>query len=181
MNGSVTVLQMSSEMFNDALFYRERALEANISQFDRRRYLRTSLIFFCCSVESWVNKVIVHQFKKKAYLTREERDILIKLEDPDDPRGKIINIPKKLRRIFPKALGVDANNALIERYLQLSKVRNSIIHFSPGNFEDAYNENDLTTLVNEAPQIIEELMYSYYPQNINDRPNWFGDRTSRRV
>jgi hypothetical protein len=176
-------VDLSSEMFRDALFFREKAtLIPSTECFIRWRYVRASIIYFCCALESWVNSTLTKKLQEKQkvqILPRFEHDLLNFLlnEDFYEPHNPVIklNIPTKLRKTLPQVLSLqEIDDKIINQYLELVKLRNRIIHFSSKDLEAVYESETLYLMLHSAPEIIEKLITMFEPANV---PDWVKART----
>ena len=180
-------VDLSSEMFRDALFFREKAtLIPSTECFIRWRYVRASIIYFCCALESWVNSTLTKKLQEKEkmqVLPRFEHDLLNYLlnEDFYEPHNPVIkiNIPTKLRRTLPQVLSLqEIDDEIINQYLELVKLRNRIIHFSSKDLEIVYESETLYLMLHSAPEIIEKLITMYEPDDV---PDWVKARAARAM
>ena len=176
-------VDLSSEMFRDALFFREKATFIPSTEcFIRWRYVRASIIYFCCALESWVNSTLTKKLQEKQkvqVLPRFEHDLLNFLlnEDFYEPHNPVIklNIPTKLRKTLPQVLSLqEIDDEIINQYLELVKLRNRIIHFSSKDLETVYESETLYLMLHSAPEIIEKLITMFESDNV---PDWVKART----
>ncbi len=185
MLGEIQVANLSDEMFNDGLLFTELAKQTK-DDYERWRYFRTSIMSFCSSVEAWVSKLIYLNLSKRDSLTKDEQGILDFLETPNKkmPKG-FTNIKKRLYNFLPTSIDPDKsigeNNPKIERYIELSQMRNTIVHYSKKDFYKLYG-TELERFALEAPAIIEELFSEYraiFPEILD--AHWFRNRSSRVI
>ncbi|KYH30067.1 hypothetical protein [Clostridium colicanis] len=182
---TVTITNMSSELFDDALYYKELS-EKTDDFFLKRRYQRTSLICFCASAEAWMNQVIKEQLKNKKTLTQREQELFdfINNADKDIPKG-YSNIRKRLYNFLPntiigKTINWSSNKQdVFENYIELSGYRNSVVHYVSGKVKDLEVET-MKNILNKAPDIIEELFEKYADMgSLLKVPSWYKERKSR--
>ena len=182
---TVTITNMSSELFDDALYYKELS-EKTDDFFLKRRYQRTSLICFCASAEAWMNQVIKEQLKNKTNLTLQDQKLLdfINNADKDIPKG-YSNIRKRLYNFLPntiigKTINWSSNKQdVFENYIELSGYRNSVVHYVSGKVKDLEVET-MKNILNKAPDIIEELFKKYADMgSLLKVPSWYKERKSR--
>lgn len=181
--GSITVTNMSSELFNDALFYKEES-EKTVDILLKRRYQRTSLVCFCASAEAWINVIIKDQLsRKKTNLTSNEQSILDYINDPNKgaPNG-FGSVRKRLYNSLPSIImGQTINwnnnkNEVFEAYIELSNKRNAVVHYASKNSEEL-EINKMEVLLNSAPDTIESLFTEYNNlRSIVLVPDWFHER-----
>lgn len=186
-DGSCIITNMSEEMFNDALFYKEK-VDNTDDFFLIRRYRRNAIILFCASAEAWMNNTIKDNLEKKTSLTADEQEILDFIVDYNSkmPRG-FSNVKNKLYNFIPRAIigkSVDWNNEpqdVFEEYIRLSNMRNNVIHYASKNSDVFYNENFIT-LIHQAPDIIESLFQKYESMGSTlGVPSWYKKRESRII
>lgn len=133
-NGSVTVVNMGYEMYNDALYFIEEARKSAGSKFSIWRNCRAALYFMCQSAESDMTKLIVHSLKQKdaSELSKDQRDLLEHLTNVDraeDGSNKLIsNIHKKYKYLC--TLNGVENPSLPTDYEEVTRLRNKITHYS---------------------------------------------------
>lgn len=181
------VTNMSDEMFNDALFYKEKADNTD-DFFLIRRYRRNAIILFCASAEAWMNSIIKDNLEKKSSLTVNDQEILDFIIDYNSemPKG-FSNIKNKLYNFIPRAIigkNIDWNKDpqdVFEDYIRLSNMRNNVVHYTSKNSDDFYNE-DFITLIHQAPNIIESLFQQYESMGSTlGVPSWYKKRESRII
>lgn len=185
MLGEIQVANLSDEMFNDGLLFTELAKQTE-NDFEKWRYFRTSIMSFCSSAEAWVSKLIHLNLSKKNSLTEYEQGILDFLETPNKkmPKG-FTSIKKRLYNFLPVSIdpekSIGENNPKIERYIELSQMRNTIVHYSKKDFYNLYGI-ELECYALEAPAIIEEMFNEYraiFPSILD--AHWFRNRKSRVI
>ena len=182
---SVTITNMSSELFDDALYYKELS-EKTDDFFLKRRYQRTSLICFCASAEAWMNQVIKEQLKNKTNLTLQDQKLLdfINNADKDMPKG-YSSIRKRLYNFLPSAITgktinwIQKKQDAFENYIELSRHRNSVVHYVSGKEKDLEAET-MKNMLSKAPYIIENLFEKYADMgSLLKVPSWYRERESR--
>lgn len=138
---SLAITNMSSEMFNDALFYKELADETE-NIFSKWRFYRSSLINYCISVEVWINKIVVKGLEKKDNLNEKEKKLFTILTEELEylPSDINLSINAKLKTYIPKLYDFEIKKGsdlyvAIENYKEITRFRNKIIHYSQGNYE----------------------------------------------
>lgn len=72
---AIEATNISWDMFNDGLYFKEQA-ELSKNDRERERCYRTSLMNFCASVEAWIYKIMLDSLVKKKELSKREKDIL---------------------------------------------------------------------------------------------------------
>lgn len=166
----VTVANLAHEAFNDALFFREQASKTD-NLFEKDKYKRASLVFFCISAEAMINKLIAcnleHEKKKRTLSNKEEEVLKFLTDESDDGFCKgFSNVRKRLNKFLLKSIGMpeitDYTRSYDEfkKYVELSEKRNAVAHYSPKKFKEVYF--DIDQWINEAPDIIENLFNKYY-------------------
>lgn len=194
MRGSVTITNMSSEMFNDALFYKEQAQKTE-NIFTKWRYYRSALINYCISVEAWVNKLLTVELEKRQsaepLVDKYQKLYSSLIEDLEfPPQGIKLSNYKKLKEYLPELYGFkvlpdSSLDNVIDKYIKITKYRNKIIHYSQGNYKTVYNTEDLKECIDNAPKNIEELFNEL--NNASEKlkelgyPLWFKERQSRNI
>lgn len=185
LSGELTITNMSEELFNDALYFKECSEETE-KYFLQRRFGRISIICFCASAEAWINSIIFCQLKNKkkaSGLSQEEQELLDYIEDSDKTMpNKFGNIRHKLYNFVPKAVtGSSINwdqdrNDAFEDYIALTRIRNSIVHYSGAK---DFGLDEQMTIVKTAPDIIQKLFEEYERMgSIKKVPSWFKKRKS---
>ncbi|MNI68428.1 hypothetical protein D3C73_1241240 [compost metagenome] len=76
---------------------------------------------------------------------------------------------------------VNRENTKIEKYIELSKIRNAIVHYSKKDFYRVYGQ-DIERFSVEAPEIIDNL-FTEYSSIFSQIPEarWFKNRKSRII
>ncbi|WP_353093799.1 HEPN domain-containing protein [Tissierella praeacuta] len=73
----------------------------------------------------------------------------------------------------------------IENYLEITKYRNKIIHYSDGSYTKVYDTEELKKCINSAPVVIQTLFDELYNVSLElvnvGYPNWFKDRKSKEI
>ncbi|MDT3414596.1 hypothetical protein QO009_000440 [Brevibacillus aydinogluensis] len=163
---SLIIVNFYEEMFNDALYYLQKAQETD-GIFEKWRYYRSTIINCCISAESYLHNVIVQQLQKKNQkkLYRVEKQWLNFLSDYN-----YRNWPKKATNIktrFNTALNLVASTnvkkdkryqSTLNAYIALSNIRNSIVHYAPKDFYNIYQSQDFEKFALAAPNIVDELV-----------------------
>lgn len=165
---SVVVVNMPSENFKDAWFFLNQAgRETDV--FKIRQYLRASCVFFCASVESWYNKMIAYHLERKNNKSSEEVKLYEFLTDNEaDYFHK--NVNTSLKKYLPEAIGKDPstlNQDTLDKYRELTELRNRIAHYTPVGFNAVYDTNQMFTLLQTAPQLLRDLISMYEPVSPN--------------
>lgn len=184
----IRISNMSDELFNDALYYRELANESD-DFYIQWRYRRSSIISFCASAEAWINCIIKDNLnKKKELLNDDEQKLLNFIEDYNSkmPYG-FNNVRNKLYNFIPKAInGANINwntdrKKGFEDYIELSNMRNTVIHYAVKNSQEVHSERFIQ-LVEKAPDVIEELFKIYYLMGSTlNIPKWYKTRHPRII
>lgn len=181
----MVITNMSDELFNDALYYMEKALVPN-EQFLKWRYLRSAVMCFCASAEAWMNALMVHNLRSLPVRNEDEQKLLNFLTDPDYkgkmPKGFTV-LEQRLKKYLPGTFKLSqiGNNANIEKYVALSKTRNMLMHYAYKDHEKVYNDH-LEQMAREAPNIIQALFDEYHRLgNPQPTPPWFKNRQSRVI
>ena len=122
--GVVSIVHLPSEMFNDALYFKEVAesLPTDPSHdFGRWRFLRASIIFSFIAIESYINEFIKKSLEEKKlspstnqFLEKKRRSILEKLT-----LGVELITGKE----------VDPTSSEYNNFKRLESTRNKLIHF----------------------------------------------------
>lgn len=179
---------MSDELFNDALYYREM-VESTDKYYLKWRYGRSAIISFCASAEAWMNNIIKYNLENKTIrLNSSEQEVLdfIKNHNSKMPNG-FNNVRNKLYNFIPQAIqgkNINWNNSRensFEKYIELSNMRNYVIHYAVKNNEEVHSQQFIDLLKN-APDIIEKLFdkYSELGSKINV-PSYYTKRESRII
>jgi hypothetical protein len=182
------ISNMSEELFNDALYYREM-VELVDNFYLKWRYRRSSIISFCASAEAWINSIIKYNLESRTIglnLTEQEVLEFIKNHNSKMPNG-FNNVRNKLYNFIPQAIigrNINWNNNCensFEEYIALSNMRNSVIHYAVKNSEEVHSQQFID-LLNNAADIIEKLFerYSELGSKINI-PSWYAKRQSRII
>ena len=187
---SVTITNMSSEMFNDALFYMELGDDEN-NNFIKRRFYRASIIFFCISVEAWINKLLANALMKKTNMSKNDEKLYKVLTEELEimPSGINLSIHAKfnihLCNLYNFKINKDSSlDRVIEKYIKITNYRNKIIHYSDGSYKKAYDILELEKCIKNSPDIIEVLFDEL--NNISSiaelgYPSWFKEKKSRQI
>ncbi|KOF56124.1 hypothetical protein AGR56_04170 [Clostridium sp. DMHC 10] len=185
---SIMISNMSCELFNDALYYREMA-DKNEDFYIKWRYRRSSIISFCASTESWMNCIIKDNLEKRMKpLNNNEKELLDFIKDYKSkmPNG-FNNVRNKLYNFIPECInktGINWKSApeeSFENYIELSNMRNSVIHYAVRNSKDVHSEK-FVELIKQSPDIIENLFKTYALMgNKLSIPSWYKDRYSRII
>ena len=185
MIGLVTIINMPSELFDDALYYKELSEETD-AFFIKRRYQRTALICFCASAEAFMNQVIKEQLKNETNLTLHQHKLLdfINNADKDMPRG-YSSIRKRLYNFLPSVITGKTINwnqkkqDAFENYIELSRHRNSVVHYVTGK-DKALEAETMKNILIKAPDIIENLFQQYTNMGASFKvPTWCKERKSK--
>lgn len=181
-----TISNMSHELFNDALYYKEQS-ECFTDFFIQSRYKRSAIISFCASAEAWMSSLIKCNLKDKT-IRRREQEVLdfINNYNADMPKG-YNNVRNKLYNFIPSAITGstirwDTNpNEIFERYIDLSNMRNNIVHYATRN-GSVIRSNKFSELLDQAAQIIEDLFNEYDMLGSRvETPSWFKERNSKEI
>ena len=175
---TIKVFHLPSEMFNDALYFKEVAesLPKDISHdFERRRYLRASIIFSFIVIESHINEFIIKSLKaKKSSLSTEEDKKFFK-DTLELLKNHLIgmNIKNKLSSSVKLVTGNKITSSPeYEDFKWLNEIRNRLIHFRG---ERAVYTKDITIenankaieTVRKIIKTIHELDGTPYPQFVD--------------
>ncbi|UZW16009.1 hypothetical protein OSC52_09390 [Clostridium pasteurianum] len=182
------ISNMSDELFNDALYYREMA-DSTEDFYLQWRYRRSAIISFCASAEAWMNSIIKNNLEKKAILENSnEQKLLSFIKDYNSkmPKG-FNNVRNKLYNFIPKSINGKTINwktdreKSFENYIQLSNMRNSVIHYAASSSTKVHSQ-EFIDLVKNADDIIESLFQRYSSLgNRIDVPSWYKNRQSRII
>ncbi|KKX56357.1 hypothetical protein [Brevibacillus borstelensis] len=174
----VVVTNMGNEMFNDGLFYTEQAELHKDQQFNKWRYCRSAIICFCVAAEAELAKLIAHSLRKQPHLSPEYTEILLFLTDPNSDKP----IPKKLKNIRKKYNLLRRLNGLRpqkpdQRYMELTELRNKIIHYTFSSHEDVYAGTilDSTKIARDAVRDFIADLYSIVRET---PPEWVNNNSS---
>lgn len=182
------ISNMSDELFNDALYYREMANSCG-NFYLQWRYRRSAIISFCASAEAWMNSVIKDNLEKKTtLLNNNEQQMLNFITNYNSQMPPYFNnVRNKLYNFIPKSInGSNINwntnqESTFEKYIELSNMRNSVIHYAISNYERIYSQ-EFIELVGKAPEIIDNLFRRY--DSIGSTlcaPAWYKQRKSRII
>ncbi|WP_342415375.1 hypothetical protein NST83_19730 [Paenibacillus sp. FSL R10-2782] len=148
-----------AEMFNDALYYLHEARNAS-DELTKHRYNRSSIINFCTSAEAAMAKVIhkhLSQFKNELR-NREDKLLFKSLNNPViKPPKSFKSIPGKIE-IIERLLAQKFPEEIKKAYIQLTKLRNKIIHFDSSNKLIVYNDGIVEKMAIRAPQIVGDFI-----------------------
>lgn len=179
---SATVTNMASEMFSDALFFRKQSQDS-CDEFVQWRYYRASIIYFCISAEAWINSLLRDALKTKDNLDPTQVKLRSALGQDSEimPRGVKLTIHAKLYEHLPRLWKYEIDSSLddaLKRFLELSKLRNRIVHYSKGSYAKVYDTSVLEDAVNTASLIIRTMFQkmSIAAQGTVSRnicPEWF--------
>lgn len=188
---SIVIGNTPSESFNDALFFRRKAQKSK-NNFEKYRYERVTLILFCMSAESMIVKLICKNLeckKNDGNINEEQQKILDSLIDSNNNRiyrreyikkdGKkgyisFSSIYNKLNIFLLNSIDKDEIRTKedsydeFKAYIELSSIRNDIVHYSPKNFPEVYR--NINKIINKAPNIIKNLFEKYY--DLIDNPKY---------
>lgn len=182
------ISNMSDELFNDALFYREM-VESSDDFYLQWRYRRSAIISFCASAEAWMNSVIKDNLERKIITEgSDEQELLNFVKDYNSkmPKG-FNNVRNKLYNFIPKAItGKNINwrtncQKSFEEYIELSNMRNSVIHYAVSNSRKVHSQ-EFIDFVKNAPDIIENIFQRYV--SIGSTlcvPDWYKQREYRII
>lgn len=184
--GVIKVSNMSAELFNDALFYREM-VESSNNFYIKWRYRRSAIISFCASAEAWMNNIIKDNLEKKVIAEKSyEQELLnfVKNYNSKMPKG-FNNVRNKLYNFIPKAINRKEINwktnyeESFEEYIKLSNIRNSVIHYAVSNSVKVHSD-EFIDFVKKAPNIIENIFQRYCLLGSTlGVPEWYRQRKSR--
>ncbi|MXO78217.1 hypothetical protein GRP75_10250 [Paenibacillus sp. OT2-17] len=158
-DGTLVSTSYMAEMFNDALYYLYEASNAG-DELTKHRFNRSAIINFCSSAEAAIAKVLHKHLEQYKDDLRDKDDIRLwrSLNNPDimPPKasksipGKIETIERLLAKRFPEEIKV--------AYMQLTNLRNKIIHFDPSNKLIVYNDGTVERMATKAPEIIGDFI-----------------------
>ena len=167
--GVVNIVYLPSEMFNDALYFKEVAesLPTDTSHnFERWRYLRASIIFSFIAIESYINEFIKKSLEKKKlspsakqFLENERRSIWEKLT---------LGVELITRK------EVDPSGSEYHNFKRLESTRNKLIHFK-GEIE-IYTRDITIKRAEEAIETVRKLIKKIHELDDSSYPQ-FIDRT----
>lgn len=184
---SITISNMSDELFNDALYFREQ-IEKTEEYFIVERFKRVSIICFCASTESWMNTIIKENLSGKVKLSDIDTEVLKFINDPNKNIPKYFNsVKNKLYNFVPRAINGQIINWYsdkqkeFEKYIELSEIRNNIVHFSRRSSQVIHSDK-VDIMIKEAPDIVENLFNKYSEMgSVLKTPEWFKFRQSRLI
>ncbi|MEK4432003.1 hypothetical protein MHB54_22845 [Paenibacillus sp. FSL M7-0802] len=160
-----------AEMFNDGLFYLHKGNEAE-DIFVRNRFHRSAIVNFCTSGEAAMS-TIVHKFLMKNESSLEEDvdiELLKALNGSSNTPENFVTIPAKIytiERLMDKKFERNTKN----KYRDLTKIRNKIIHFSSSYKSEIYSNKTVERMANVAPEIVDVFiteLFKLYGHNSMD-------------
>lgn len=122
--GTINVVHVPSEMFNDALYFKEVAKsfpKDTSHDFERWRYVRASIIFSSITMESYINEFIKKSLERKK-LTLSAKEFLEK-----ERRSIWEKLTLGVELITRKE--VDTSISEYQNFIRLKKTRDKLIHF----------------------------------------------------
>jgi len=149
-------------------------------------------LYFCRDLGKQTISKRIRTEKKQGELEDIYKKLYITLtEDLDFPLPGInLSIRKKFKEYSPKLYDfkIEEDSALdtaIDQYIEITKYRNKIIHYSPGNYRKVYNTDELKDCIDNAPNYIEKLFDELYEQSNKLKelgyPSWFKEKKSRNI
>ena len=174
-----TLLNMSEELYNDALFFVSQE-KGTIDSAIRLRYRRMALICFCASSEAYINGELRRFISNKNSTSRTsyEQKVLDFIEQPTATLpSNYLGIKPRLYRCVGKIFAgqfLDLNNNTIssfEKFIELTEARNAIAHYATKNREVVYDQYfgvspmGITKSVNDAPKTIFDLYHEIHSFN----------------
>jgi hypothetical protein len=181
------LLNMSQELYEDATYFCSFLGSAGTDR-DIRKYKRIIILCYCASTEAWINGQLRSFLTNKNPRGTDEQKLLDFLESPIEGRipPNYLGIRSRLYKILGKLFTgseIDFQTQPIvefENYMNLSNVRNMIMHYVPKNRSNIYDTyfsaitgKSLSSSVTEAPIIISNLYKKI--NNINNQfeiPFW---------
>ncbi len=154
------VVNMCAEDFDDAMFFMSESKNTD-DPFEKRRYIRAAIVFFCATAESWARDKIIRCLENKLDRTEDEENLYNKLAKSTDGIAylKIDDLIKKwLPKLVLNAELNDEQEAIINKFKELANLRNNFIHYSDRNFEEQYNIERLEEILSDVPQSIGKLI-----------------------
>jgi len=177
MYATARLVNFPAEMFNDALFFLEKAKNIEpISENDwlRWRYLRASILYSFSCIEAYVNLLIISRAKKLGL-----KDVATNIKEEN------IRLESKIDTIYSSLLGkpIDKSKLYWKYFKAIKKIRNEISHYTGGT--KIYNDDEEYGInISNAEKGVEmvRLMIRYLTE-ISDIecPEWINLTESRII
>jgi len=171
------VVYFSAEMFNDAMFFIEKAKSFEPepqNDWLRWRYLRATILYTFACLESVINGLIIGKAKEKG------QEALVK-----KIKEESISLIDKVSDIYPGLIGISFNKNRKEwnYFMDVRKIRNLISHYTGGT--EIYNDDAIYGVnISNAEKSIEmvRIMVTYlYEVSNMEIPQWVYQEKSKII
>lgn len=184
MEGSVIVVNMGAESYNDALYYLKQAQEAekNGEKFLMWRNTRSSILSMCLSAESDLSKLILINLRKKENRNMSEEEVYSYLNDSANsdskPPKEFWSVLQKYNKLL-ELNGLEKVDELPNDYKSAVYLRNKVAHYVTAHNEKVYSETIVKDVENALENIRKFIRYIWEISN-EGNPKWI-DKTESWV
>lgn len=181
-NASLRVVNMEYEMYNDGLYFLEQAeKEKNFG--DKQRCYRFAIVSFASSFEAFINARLKAKLTIDLTIVKDGKTILDFLINGFSLNNKTVpNELKTIKRkieLLEKLYGVSGqliNSVNFNKFNdEIILLRNSIVHYSHGNFTNVYQQQIDNAALNVSQLFIDTI--SSFVQVLQiDYPSYFSNK-----
>lgn len=156
---SMSVPSYMAEMHNDALYYLDEGNRAE-NVFVKRRFHRSAITNFCTSAEAALSKLVYDFLKANESSLSSDKDIelLIILGDPRAIPPKRFKTIRSKIKTFEKLYRKTIPSEIKDPYIELTELRNKIIHYSSSYSDIIYTSGQVEGGANRASQILDDFL-----------------------
>lgn len=181
-SGQLQVNNMYMEDYHDALFFLEKAKEAN-DDYEIRRYLRVAAVLFITCIDAWLTQKIYillsNKLKHGLELDSEEKEILGKVQpNVSIKKGKKNHMLRYRMATMVYSLTndnkqkCDYSELFSADFEKLREYRNSFVHYTDVKYENNYNIPEIFDIVTKGSSAVYSVVEKLgYPQDLqkNDK------------
>ncbi|MGG1644464.1 hypothetical protein ACIFQM_25040 [Paenibacillus sp. NRS-1782] len=147
-----------AEMFNDALYYLQEG-ETSDYEFAQYRFYRSAIINFCASAEAAISKIVHKHLKQNENSLKPDDLVLLKnLNDFNEIPPKSFKTIRSKIKTVERLLKQKFTEKTKTSYLELTDVRNKIIHYSTSYASIVYEDGSVKRMANGAPEIVDAFI-----------------------
>ena len=180
------VVNMEHEMYNDGLFFYEDSLKQGDFG-DQQRCERFAVVSFASSFEAFLNARLKSKLEANPSVVQNGPDILDFLVNGFANTKKI---PRELTSIRSKVQlleelynvrnKLDQAPEYIDFYNKVISLRNSIVHYSYGNFSSVYS-SQITHSASVAAKLLRDLIRTFTTITKIEYPTYYNETKYRAI
>lgn len=170
----IRVVNMAHEMYNDGLYFYEKAnKETNFG--DIQRCYRFAIVSFASSFEAFINAQLKSKLEEDTTVVNNGANILNFLINGGELPYEIRNIHKKIK-ILQQLYNVNnqlINSAVFKKFNnEVILLRNGIVHYSYNNFTNVY-QNKINIAASSGAQLLRDTINDFVNTLQIDFPSYY--------